>query len=129
MWVVRSLLAGRAFSAKLPVPGVEPPAPLSVPLTGVMKSQSGIYAMFFTCKVCNTRSGKTFSKDAYHKGVVIIRCDGCQKLHLVADNLGWFRDKKVTVEDLAREKGEEMVKLAQEKPVLEYVLDEESRTS
>ena len=85
--------------------------------------------MFFTCKVCNTRSGKTFSKHSYHSGVVLIRCDGCHKLHLVADHLGWFRDKGVTIEDIMREKGENVVKLAQESPVFEYVLAEKQGDS
>lgn len=33
------------------------------------------------------------------------RCSGCNNLHLVADNLGWFRDGKTNIEDLMREKG------------------------
>ncbi|KAI9228132.1 MAG: DNL zinc finger-domain-containing protein, partial [Piptocephalis tieghemiana] len=59
----------------------------------------------FTCKRCNHRSHKTFSKTAYETGVVIIQCDGCQSRHLIADNKGWFRDGRVTIEDLVREKG------------------------
>ncbi|KAH8554564.1 DNL zinc finger-domain-containing protein [Umbelopsis sp. PMI_123] len=60
----------------------------------------------FTCKVCNERSHHVMSKLSYTKGVVLIECPGCQNRHLIADNLGWFRDGKTTVEDLVKEKGE-----------------------
>ncbi|KAG5459291.1 MAG: DNL zinc finger-domain-containing protein [Olpidium bornovanus] len=52
------------------------------------------------------------SKLAYTKGVVLIQCEGCSNRHLIADNLGWFRDKKVNVEDLVRENGEVIRKSA-----------------
>lgn len=66
----------------------------------------------FTCKVCNHRQSKTFSKKSYYSGVVIIRCDGCRNLHLIADNLGWFKDvKRWTIEDILRERGESLQKL------------------
>ena len=54
---------------------------------------SGQYRISFTCNVCKTRCHKEFSKQAYHKGVVIVRCTECENLHLIADNLGWFGDK------------------------------------
>ncbi|KAF7726605.1 hypothetical protein EC973_008569 [Apophysomyces ossiformis] len=65
----------------------------------------------FTCKVCQERSHHVMSKLAYTKGVVLIQCAGCQNRHLIADNLGWFRDEKTTVEDLVREKGEAIRKV------------------
>lgn len=39
---------------------------------------------------------------AYTTTVVLIRCPGCQAIHLIADNLGWFEDKPVNVEELVR---------------------------
>jgi hypothetical protein len=65
----------------------------------------------FTCKVCEERSHHTMSKHSYTKGVVLIQCPGCKNRHLIADNLGWFKDSKTTVEDLVKEKGEAIRKI------------------
>ena len=73
----------------------------------------------FTCKVCQTRNRKGFSRESYQQGVVLIRCDGCRNLHLIADNLGWFDGAKNVEEELAR-RGEALQRGSVQADVLEY---------
>ncbi|KAK5582190.1 hypothetical protein RB653_003773 [Dictyostelium firmibasis] len=73
------------------------------------------YYIEFTCTYvdpklkteCGFVSKKTFSKHSYHKGVVLIKCDGCKKIHTIADNLGWtgYENAK-NIEEIMAEKGE-----------------------
>ncbi|XP_021727381.1 DNL-type zinc finger protein-like [Chenopodium quinoa] len=65
-------------------------------------------AMVFTCKVCETRQMKSCCRESYEKGVVVVRCDGCDNLHLIADRLGWFGEPG-SIEDLLAAR-EELVK-------------------
>ncbi|KAJ1795644.1 hypothetical protein LPJ59_004231 [Coemansia sp. RSA 2399] len=51
------------------------------------------------------------SKNAYKHGVVLMQCDDCKNRHLIADNMGWFRDKNINIQDLMKEKGEEVRQL------------------
>mmetsp|Transcript_14786 Transcript_14786/g.28008 ORF Transcript_14786/g.28008 Transcript_14786/m.28008 type:complete len:247 (+) Transcript_14786:34-774(+) len=63
---------------------------LEIPGTGTGAGRK--MAIVFTCTVCETRSAKQFTENAYLNGVVMVRCPGCQNLHLIADRLGWFDD-------------------------------------
>lgn len=66
-------------------------------------------ALVFTCKVCETRSVKLICKESYEKGVVVVRCGGCNNNHLIADRLGWFGEPG-SIEDLLAAQGEEVRK-------------------
>lgn len=63
------------------------------------------------------------SKQAYTKGVIIVKCEGCANNHLIADNLGWFTDKKknYTIEHIMAEKGERVKRLTSESDAWEIV--------
>ena len=61
-------------------------------------------SIIYTCGKCNTRSVKSFTKDAYEKGVVIVTCGNCNARHVIADNLGWFGEEK-NVEQIMAKKG------------------------
>ncbi|MEW5308202.1 MAG: hypothetical protein WDW38_000179 [Sanguina aurantia] len=70
------------------------------PTTALQISAARSLAIVFTCGKCETRSTKSFSRQAYEKGVVIITCPGCEARHLIADNLGWLGEKGWRVEAL-----------------------------
>lgn len=50
------------------------------------------------------------SQQAYNHGVVLVRCPGCQGLHLIADRLGYFAEGGTDMEQLAAAAGETVVK-------------------
>ena len=62
--------------------------------------EDGELMFVYTCGQCGTRSAKRVSKRSYFHGVVLVRCDGCKALHLVADRKGWFDDKPIGLEEL-----------------------------
>lgn len=64
------------------------------------------YQLTFTCVPCTGRSTHIVSKQGYHRGSVLITCPSCHNRHVISDHLNIFGDRKVTVEDLMREKGQ-----------------------
>ena len=77
---------------------------LSIP--GTQHNNNDPMIIVFTCKVCETRAARKMSKGSYEKGVVIIRCPGCDNLHLIADRLGFFEDNSTDIESMMKARGE-----------------------
>ncbi len=93
---------------------------------GATNTKGKKLAIVYTCKVCGTRSAKQITEHAYRHGVVLVRCPGCQNLHLIADRLGWFEERGGDgrgwdVEKLVEEAGEN-VKAVGGDDVLELTL-------
>ncbi|KAF2195170.1 zf-DNL-domain-containing protein [Zopfia rhizophila CBS 207.26] len=78
----------------------------AAPESRLNRDEVPAYEMTFTCKKCSTRSSHRVSKQGYHHGTVLITCPGCKNRHLISDHLKIFSDKRVTIEDLMREKGQ-----------------------
>jgi hypothetical protein len=79
----------RNLSSQLNDKNLQTKIPLAVVNKGEESKRMGIQ---FRCKTCEQTLHKTFTRQSYEHGVVIIRCDSCSNLHLIADNLGWFND-------------------------------------
>ncbi|KAM4059085.1 DNL zinc finger domain-containing protein [Hirsutella rhossiliensis] len=67
--------------------------------------QAAYYQLSFTCVPCGHRSHHNISKQGYHTGSILITCPGCRDRHVISDHLEIFGDRKITVEDLMRERG------------------------
>lgn len=87
-----------------------------------VETEGDKYIIAFTCKVCDKRSAKKISKRGYHHGVVLVRCGGCQNLHLIADRMGVFEDESWDVmKYLSKQKNAEKVDVDSEDGVLTMI--------
>lgn len=101
---------------------------------GTTNTKKKTLAIIYTCKVCDTRSAKQFTEHSYRHGVVLVRCPGCQNLHLIADRLGWFEDAEDDGKggwdvEKAMARAGENVKAVTNEDVLEMTLDDFLGTS
>ncbi|TVY91746.1 Uncharacterized protein LAWI1_G003633 [Lachnellula willkommii] len=64
------------------------------------------YQLTFTCQPCGTRSSHRVSKQGYHHGSVLITCPECKNRHIISDHLNIFGNRKLTIEDLMKERGQ-----------------------
>ncbi|KAI0854165.1 DNL zinc finger-domain-containing protein [Daldinia vernicosa] len=64
------------------------------------------YELTFTCVPCGNRSTHTITKQGYHHGSVLITCPSCRNRHIMSDHLNIFGDRKMTIEDLMKERGQ-----------------------
>jgi protein import protein ZIM17 len=64
--------------------------------------------------------------------VVLIRCEGCDSLHLIADNLGWFESDGVykgtntNIENILAAKGEKVQKFISDES-MEFLMEDEAK--
>ncbi|KAK7752760.1 hypothetical protein SLS62_005312 [Diatrype stigma] len=69
------------------------------------KQREPHYQLTFTCVPCSSRTTHEVSKQGYHHGSVLITCPSCRNRHIISDHLGIFGDRKITIEDIMRERG------------------------
>ncbi|MES1923392.1 hypothetical protein MHBO_004958 [Bonamia ostreae] len=68
------------------------------------------YQIMFSCGECRRHMTKSFSKQAYENGYVMIKCDGCDGMHLIADNLKWFSERTWRIDQVIKKEREDLEK-------------------
>ncbi|KAI0188368.1 DNL zinc finger-domain-containing protein [Xylaria flabelliformis] len=99
---------GHRFAHAIPKPTTpgQGASPSSPDAAKSRKQPEPHYKLVFTCVPCGERSSHQVSKQGYHHGSVLITCPSCRNRHIISDHLNIFGDRKITVEDLLREKGQ-----------------------
>lgn len=83
----------------------------------------GNYIIMYTCGLCEHRQSRSFSKSAYHHGVVLVRCESCDKLHLVADNLKWFDEFSQNIETIMQQKNQSVLRVTADADLQQAIVD------
>lgn len=113
----RVLEKDAAATVSAVVPGPRRQQPWEMDTGGMEGAQAPgpKFLLQFTCDhgecarpLADRTTQKIISQVAYKQGIVLVRC-GCDKLHLIADNLGWFGDK-TDIERILAERGETVVR-------------------
>ena len=72
-----------------------------------------VLQMLYTCNQCDTKNAAKFSASSYETGSIVVRCEGCQSLHLLVDHLKFFDAMETfDVETLMAERGRRVVRLS-----------------
>ena len=101
-------------SARLPAgTGFSPSAKKNQPVAFVGNDKIGIS---FVCTVdnCNTRITKQIKRRSYEKGTVVIQCPTCGTHHIIADNMGMYKDitdGKKNIEEIAESVGRNVTRV------------------
>ena len=66
--------------------GDDSTSPHKQPLTRIATHMT----LLFTCGKCDARTAKTFSRQAYERGAVMVTCPSCNARHVIADNVDFF---------------------------------------
>lgn len=117
-FIANTIAARAAHSIPRPSPSqasqTSQPKPKKHSHTGDAPKSEGVrpelkpdyYQLSFTCVPCGHRSHHNVSKQGYHRGSTLITCPSCRNRHVISDHLDIFGDRKVTIEDIMREKGQ-----------------------
>lgn len=84
------------------------PSQTSTPSPSDASAQRSVpaYELTITCRPCHHRTAHRISHQGYHHGTVLVTCPECKSRHVISDHLKIFSDKRITIEDILKEKGE-----------------------